>query len=837
MERKLEFKLPVTVDQDVILSAQGDISAVFSVAYPEILTRSNEEYVSLHTGRVRALRSLPGRTIYLQQDWYRKREVLPDTRSQKSFLARAGDQFFSRRTYYDHACYITITRMPPGRKTTTSLLSSLVKGGLVPEQTIRKQDILDFEAAMSQFCRLMQETGIRLRRLKDRDILSSESRAGWLEQYVLQLPTPELLLIKDLDFSQGVTAADERCQFFTLADAESYPSACSPTTTLGSYSTDKTSFPVGFAACTGPLFPADHLYNQFIILEEIRDTRQRLEKKNKRLYSLARYSRENALSQAAVNDYLNEMLSETRRPCRVHFNVMTIAHNQAEAKAHADLASAAFAAMDGVAKQETLCAPQLYWAAIPGNAAELPLDHTLETFTEQASCFVNSDGLCPGDPEGIRFGDRLSGRPVYVDLFDAPLKNGVITNRNLFVCGGSGGGKSMTMNHMLRSLYDQGAHCVTVDIGGSYRGLCTLTGGYYFTYTEAIPICFNPFYLSEGETLDTEKKESLKALLVSLWKQERESFNRSEYVALSNALQGYYAMIALHPEIFPCFNTFYEYLQTGYAKLLVDQKVPDKEFDIHHFLYVLRPYYRDGEFDYLLNAREHLDLLTERFIVFELDNIKDHPILFPVVTLIIMELFISKMRKLGAKRKILVIEEAWKAIARSSMAEFIKYAFKTVRKFNGIAAVVTQEIDDLIHSDIIKETIINNADIKILMDMRKFVNKFDALQATLGLSDKAKTILLSVNRNNEPGRTYREVFIDLGGQVMKVYRNELSPEEYYTYTTEASEKLKVFQYAQKNGSLKKGIRALVAAERGSSDGIPEKCIQEKNEAPGIHSRL
>jgi conjugation system TraG family ATPase len=349
-----------------------------------------------------------------------------------------------------------------------------------------------------------------------------------------------------------------------------------------------------------------------------------------------------------------------------------------------------------------------------------------------------------------------------------------------------------------------------VDIGGSYKGLCTLVNGYYFTYTETEPIRFNPFYIPEGESLDTEKKESLKALLVSLWKQENESYNRSEYVALSNALQGYYDELKKDTHLFPCFNTFYEYLETGYVEVLKMHKVKDKDFDINNFLYVLRPYYQGGEFDYLLNATENLDLLQQRFIVFELDNVKDHPILFPVVTLIIMELFISKMRKLKGQRKILVIEEAWKAIAKSGMAEFIKYVFKTVRKFNGIAAVVTQEIDDLISSPIIKEAIINNADIKILMDMRKFLNKFDALQATLGLSDKGKTILLSVNRNNEPGKKYREVFIDLGGQVMKVYRNELSPEEYYTYSTEEKEKVKVMDYAEQYGSMEKGIEQLVA---------------------------
>ncbi|HEX3933822.1 MAG TPA: TraG family conjugative transposon ATPase, partial [Puia sp.] len=255
---------------------------------------------------------------------------------------------------------------------------------------------------------------------------------------------------------------------------------------------------------------------------------------------------------------------------------------------------------------------------------------------------------------------------------------------------------------------------------------------------------------------------------------------------------------------FPCFNSFYDYLEGLYVEVLKTHKVKDKDFDIDNFLFVLRPYYKHGEFDYLLNAAENLDLLNQAFIVVELDNIKDNVILFPVVTLIVMELFISKMRKLHGKRKVLTIDEAWKAIARAGMAEFLKYAFKTIRKFNGIPIVITQELDDLISSPIIKDAIINNADIKILMDMRKFVNKFDRLQETLGLSEKGKTILLSVNKDN------REIYIDIGGQVMKVFKNELSPHEYYAYTTEAKEKVMVTDYAARHGSMEKGIEALVA---------------------------
>ncbi len=228
------------------------------------------------------------------------------------------------------------------------------------------------------------------------------------------------------------------------------------------------------------------------------------------------------------------------------------------------------------------------------------------------------------------------------------------------------------------------------------------------------------------------------------------------------------------------------------------------------------PYYRGGEFDYLLNARKNLDLLHQRFIVFELDNVKEHPILFPIVTIIIMELFISKMRKLEGTRKVLLIEEAWKAIAKEGMAEYIKYIFKTVRKYFGEAIVVTQEVEDIISSPVVKQAIINNSDCKILLDQSKYQNKFDQIQELLGLTEKEKAQVLSVNKANDPLRKYKEVFISLGGVLSKVYRTEVSPEEYLSYTTEQTEKVKVNAYAKKYGSIKKGIQVLAQEMRSAA---------------------
>ncbi|MDB5159560.1 MAG: conjugal transfer protein TraG [Mucilaginibacter sp.] len=805
-----------SVQYQAMVSVQGDITIAYRLHFPPLFSQSAEDYEAQHQAWVKALRVLPRHSVVHKTDWFIKGKqaaINPTGR----FLEDAGNRYFEGRPYMEHNCYLMLTKKAEDRKAASTSYSGLMRKSIVPKQTTDNKLFTALLEKAGAFERILSDSGyVKLERLSNDELTGTKVSAGIMEQYLFLLGAGERPLIKDVHLQDHIKVGKDECNLFTLADVEDLPALCGSRMTYDPYSTDKTRFSTGFAAPLGLLLDCNHLYSQMIFIGDESKVMKQLEAKKLRLQSLSAYSRENLIARDATNDFLNEAISQQRLPVKAHFNIMAWTDNLDEMQQIKNHVGSAMAKIDAQGKLETDGAPQIWWGAIPGNAADFPLNDTFDTFLEQATCFLNMESVARSAKTGIRFGERLSGRPLLVDLFDVPMKNGTITNRNLFVCGGSGGGKSMTMNHLLRTLFDQGTHCVTIDIGGSYKGLCELAKGYYFTYTEENPIRFNPFYIGPGEVLDTEKKESLKTLLVSLWKQEDESYNRSEYVALSNALQGYYDHLKEDPGLFPCFNTFYEYLENYYVEVLEAHKVQAKDFSIHNFLYVLRPYYKGGEFDYLLNATENLDLLSQRFIVFELDNLKSHPILFAVVTLIIMELFISKMRKLQGVRKIIAIDEAWVAIAKSGMASFIKYLYKTVRKFNGIAALVTQEIDDLISSPILKETVINNADTKILMDMRKFMNKFDKLQEVLGLSDKGKTLLLSVNKANEPGRNYREVFIDQGGQVLNVYRNELSVEEYMTYSTEESEKMRVQEYTTKYGGIEKGITILAEEIRNQS---------------------
>ncbi|MFC6100787.1 TraG family conjugative transposon ATPase [Olivibacter domesticus] len=808
MEKWLDEWLPIFgVEHDCILSKQGDVTIAYKVNLPEIFTLSTEDYDNLHHAWIRGLKTLPKHTVFHKQDWFlQKKYVPPLTGNTPSYLNKASAKHFAGRLFLDHSCYLFLTKKADGRKISTSLFSNIIRKSIVPELTLKEEFLTDFQDICGQFKQIIEATGlVRLNRLKGEELMSQRRSLGVVEQYCSLSEKADEFLMKDISTEGGLHIGDKQCMLFSLGDAIDLPHLCGSRLTYDKYSTDRTKFSIGFATPLGLLLPCNHLYNQFIFIDDGQQTINQMEKKRLRLQSLSAYSRENAIARDATNDFLNEAIGEQRLPVKAHFNVMLWSRDDKELKELKNLASASFAQMDAAAKEETVGAPQIYWAGIPGNSADFPMNDSFDTFAEQASCFLNAETNYRSAPpeSGIRFCDRISGKPVYIDMFDEPRKIGWTSNMGLLCAGSSGGGKSMTVNHILRSLYDQGAHCLIVDIGGSYRALCELFNGYYFTYDEKSPISFNPFYLADGMTLDTEKKESLKSLLVALWKQENESFYRAEYVALSNALQGYYSKLAKNEDIFPCFNTFYEYLEGEYRDILITHRVKDKDFDVDNFLYVLRPYYKGNEFDFLLNATENLDLLNQQFTVYELDNLKDHNILFSVVTLILVESFVSKMRKLKGIRKVLIIDEAWKAITKSGMAEFLKYAFKTIRKYNGIPGVITQELDDLVSSEIIKDAIINNADIKILLSMKKFMNKFDKLQTTLGMSDKAKSILLSVNQDE------REVFIDLGGQHCKVFKNELSPHEYFAFTTDGKERVKVLEYAERYGSMEAGIDELV----------------------------
>ena len=824
----LESKFPLlAVENNCILSKDADITACFEVRLPELFTVASAEYEAIHSAWHKAIKTLPDFTIVHKQDWYIKENYAPDlAKDDQSFLAKSYQRHFNERPFLNHYCYLFITKTSKERMRMQSNFSSLCKGTLIPKEIRDKEVIHRFMEAIAQFERIVNDSGfIKLKRLTEDEIIGTDGKQGLLEQY-LTLSREAGTPMQDIALGgEEIRIGNKRLCLHTLSDTDDLPGTVSADTRFEKLSTDRSDCRLSFAAPVGLLLSCNHIYNQYLFLDNSEANLQKFEKSARNMHSLARYSRANQINKEWIEKYLNEAHSFGLSSIRAHFNIMAWSDDANELKQIKNDSGSALALMECKPRHNTTDVATLYWAGMPGNAGDFPSEESFYTFIEPALCFFTEETNYHNSPSpfGIKMADRLTGKPIHLDISDLPMKRGIITNRNKFILGPSGSGKSFFTNHMVRQYYEQGAHVLLVDTGNSYQGLCELIkgktkgeDGVYFTYTEDNPIAFNPFYTDDG-VFDIEKRESVKTLILTLWKRDDEPPTRSEEVALSNAVSGYIERIK-QDDIFPSFNGFYEYVKGDYRKVLEEKQVREKDFDIANFLNVLEPYYKGGEYDYLLNSDKQLDLLSKRFIVFEIDAIKDHKILFPIVTIIIMEVFINKMRRLKGIRKLILIEEAWKAIAKEGMAEYIKYLFKTVRKFFGEAIVVTQEVDDIIQSPIVKESIINNSDCKILLDQRKYMNKFDDIQAMLGLTDKEKAQVLSINMNNDPSRLYKEVWIGLGGTHSAVYATEVSLEEYLAYTNKEKEKLEVMQLASElDGNVEHAIKQIAMQRRDSAN--------------------
>ena len=816
----LESKFPLlSVEQGCIISKDADITIAYRVTLPELFTVTSAEYESIHAMWCKAVKVLPTYSIVTKQDWFIQERYQPVVDGDMNLLARSYERHFNERPYLNHTCYLYITKTTRERMRMQSNFSSLCRGHILPKE-VNRESTAKFLEAVEQFERIINDSGyITLQRLSDEDIVGSASKAGILEQY-LSLSQDSSTTLQDIALGdEFLRIGNKRVCLHTLSDVEDLPGRVATDMRYERLSTDRSDCLLSFAAPVGLMLSCDHIYTQVLMIDDSDENLKMFERRARNMNSLARYSRSNQINKEWIDQYLNEAHSFGLSSIRAHFNIMAWSEDESALRNIRNDVGSQLALMGCRPRHNTVDAATLFWAGMPGNAADFPAEESFYTFIEPALCLFaeETNYRSSSSPFGIKMCDRVSGRPLHLDISDEPMRRGITTNRNKFVLGPSGSGKSFFMNHLVRQYWEQGTHVVLVDTGNSYQGLCEMIrrktkgeDGIYFTYTEQKPISFNPFY-TDDYVYDVEKKDSIKTLLLTLWKSDDDKVTKTESGELGSAVECYIERICADRSITPCFNTFYEYLLHDYRQELEsrDIKVHREDFNIDNMLTTLRQYYRGGRYDFLLNSAENIDLLSKRFIVFEIDSIKENKELFPVVTIIIMEAFINKMRRLKGVRKQLIVEEAWKALSTANMAEYLKYMYKTVRKYFGEAIVVTQEVDDIISSPVVKEAIINNSDCKILLDQRKFMNRFDAIQSLLGLTDKERAQILSINMSNHPGRRYKEVWIGLGGVQSAVYATEVSREEYLTYTTEETEKMQVQQLtATLGGDMELAIKRL-----------------------------
>lgn len=574
-------------------------------------------------------------------------------------------------------------------------------------------------------------------------------------------------------------------------------------------------FPVDFMSFLFKVPGADVIvYNQVIEIPNQVATLRKLEQKKKRHSGIPDPA--NQLCVEDIDLLLNDVARENQLLVNCHFNILVAAPVAAIQKAVNNIESSLFQ-LGIIPSKNAYNQLELFRTALPGNGVELKEYDWFLTTCDAAVCFFFKESLPKDEPSDflLRFTDR-QGIPVGMDPADLPMRTGRINNRNKFVLGPSGSGKSFFMNAMIEQYMLYNMDMVIVDTGHSYSGLCSYYKGKYITYTDKNPITMNPFRITEAE-YNIEKKDFLCTLIGVTWKGAEGMLSPVERDVIANVISAYYSkFFAVNGDL--SFNTFYEFALKKIPEIKTEEKIV---FDFDEFRYVLKKFYKGGEFAPILNKEADKSLFTERFIVFEIDSIKENRTLFPITTLIIMDVFIQKMRYRSDRRKALVVEEAWKAIASPLMAGYLLYLYKTVRKFWGEAIVVTQELGDIIGNAVVKDSIINNSDTICLLDQTKFKDNYNDIAALLSINETERRKIFTINQlDNTDGRgRFKEVYIRRGS-VGEVYGVEVSLHQYLCYTTEKPEKSAVESYTNRFGSYPDGLDAFVREFKDSGKSLP-----------------
>ena len=779
----------------IILSKRGDICVGWEVLLPSAFRCNEQAYDTLVSSMASAIGLLPDYTIVHKQDIYmRKRYASEPVRG---FLEEAYERHFDGREYLDHKCLLWLSFS--SRKNVRGGSSGIL--GMPASALPKGEEIVRDLAAAEQFASIL--TGnplLRLRRLTEEDIF------GQILQDYLNFTDEGPDVLSDIQVTpDSIRVGDKTVLCHLFADLDQLPGEVASCKRVGELSTEKSTVYLSYLNEIGQGLDCEHVVNWYCVKEPLKDIHGSLDAKRRQMQSMSSRNAENRKYAEEINDYLETAAVQQMSTVRCHLNILS--------SGSPDQVATAISKLGIVPVRDIANAPAQFWTSIPGNESGLAFTEYMTMELNSALCLNIYDGFDVGIADGIlKMSDRIRLIPQRFDIQEKALEEGLIENYNVFLLGPSGSGKSFYMNKYLRASYIAGQHDFLIDQGHSYRALCNIIheesggkDGSYYTFEKGKPISFNPFRnVKRFSKADSEAMTFLFTLMVTLWKNGKVEISSSAEKYVRESITSFLRQWDRDSD--PIFNDYFEYVRDVFGDLLSREDTGKEYFDLKDYLISMEQFYTGGPYDYLLNSRESVDILHDRFVVFEIDAIKGDPVIYPITTLVIMDAFMEKMSS-NSDFKVMVIEEAWKAIMGTQMATYMLELWKTARKHRTAAMVVTQELNDIISSPIIKDSIVENSGVKILLDQRKYLNRFDELAAALSLSEDDKSMILSLNRYR-PGNG-REVFFNLGNNKSFVMRLEVSPEEAIAFSSQKKDKERLAVAVEKcGGSYIKAIKKL-----------------------------
>ena len=858
--QNIYFSVEDTDGVGVLYTKTGEYSAVLKIENPVQKYSADIDSYYDFTHLFSALAQTLGEGYALhKQDIFVRKQFANEPEHNQEFLSASYFRYFNGRPYTDSLCYLTITQ-------------EAKKSRLFSYDSKKWRDFL---VKIYKVRDLLRDSGVQVK------FLNKAEASEYVDRYFAMNFEDRMVSMTNVKADdETVSMGDKRCKVYSLVDVDcaALPSLIRPYTNI---EVNNTEMPVDLVSVVDNIPNAETVvYNQIIFLPSQKRELALLDKKKNRHASIPNPSNQMAVED--IKQVQDVIARESKLLVYTHFNMVVGVPADTDLQKCTNHLENAFGRMGIHISKRAYNQLELFVSSFPGNCYSLNEEYDrFLTLSDAAVCLMYKERVQHSEetPLKVYYTDR-QGVPVAIDITGKEGKNKLTDNSNFFCLGPSGSGKSFHMNSVVRQLHEQGTDVVMVDTGNSYEGLCEYFGGKYISYTEERPITMNPFRINREE-MNVEKTGFLKNLVLLIWKGTQGTVTKTEDRLIEHVITEYYDAYFNGFESFTpqqredlrkslviddrnssekrhesereravriegiideiegrrkklkveelSFNSFYEYSVQRIPDICEENRITG--IDLSTYRYMMKDFYLGGNHEKTLNENMDSSLFDETFVVFEIDSIKDDPLLFPLVTLIIMDVFLQKMR-IKKNRKVLVIEEAWKAIASPLMAEYIKFMYKTARKFWASVGVVTQEIQDIIGSEIVKEAIINNSDVVMLLDQSKFKERFDTIKAILGLTDVDCKKIFTINRlENKEGRSFfREVFIRRG-TTSGVYGVEEPHECYMTYTTERAEKEALKLYKRElQCSHQKAIEAYCRDWDASGIGKALPFAQKVNEA-------
>lgn len=792
--------------EGVILSKSGDICVGWELGLPPAFRCNEEKYDSMIKSFSAAISLLPDYSIVHKQDVFMKKKYVAAAGNGK-FLDEAYERHFAGRQYLDHVCriFLVFSSHKNIRGRSSGLLGICSCTGIRPEAVGKCLLAADqFEAVVCANPLLV------MRRLSEDEVFGDDRGSGILQDFLNFTDGGEDVL-SDMEMSHDmVRTGDKRVVCHLMADLDQLPSEVSSCKRVPALSTDTSVVNLSYLYSLGQDLDCEHIVNHFILKEPQKDIYGSLDTKRRSMFSMSLKSTENRMYSEEIGSFLEEAASKQMSTVKCHINILS-SGNEDEIGVVKDKVTASISKTGITPVYDIYDTPRQFWASIPGNESGLRYGDYMTMELESALCIGLYDGLEQGIDDGVmKMSDRQTLVPVRFDIQEKAFEAGLIENYNMFVLGPSGSGKSFFMNKYLWSCYSAGQHCFLIDVGDSYRALYHVVNelskgkdGLYYTFEKGKPISFNPFRnFSRFRNTDSAPVNFLFALMLFLWKNGSDGTSSSGYKFVKDSIVSFVG--DWKGDVDPVFNDYFEFVRDKFTAELSAKDIGKEYFDVKDYMISLEQFYGDGTYGYLLNSKGAVDILGNRFVVFEIDRIKDEPVIYPVTVLMIMDAFMEKMSSNG-DFKVMVIEEAWKAIMGTQMSAYMMELWKTARKHRTSAVVVTQELKDIVSSPIIKDTIVENSAVKILLDQTKYLNRFDVLAQQLSLNEDDKSMILSLNRTVSGKGHGREVFFNLGNRKSFVMRLEVSAEERIAFSSQKKDKDRLLKEVARTGSYIKAI--------------------------------